>query len=328
MEKIKLVVVLSFCVNSLLAQYTLIPDAEFEQKLITQNIDTEGILDGQVLTDDIDHITLLVLDGNPPVTPYIYDLTGIEDFISLEDLRFSNNKVEQVDLSNLSNLKKLLCKFNALTSLDVSNNLLLENIDIDNCPPGICDQENTLTEIDVSNNVNLKSFLSVHNYFFELDFSNNIQLESLSASFNENLISLNIKNGNNLILNHFSANENPNLTCIEVDDPVAATNGDIPPYDNWNVQEGAVFSEDCTLGVNDNSLAAISIYPNPVSNILYINNEGINIMIIEIYDVLGKNVWVTTESTTQIDISNLDNGLYLVNIQTDQGVLVKKVMKE
>jgi len=164
MKKITLVVVLSFCINTLLAQYTLIPDTEFEQQLITQGIDTEGILYGQVLTDDIDHITLLVIGSNPPVTPFIYDLTGIEDFISLEDLRFSNNKVEQVDLSNLSNLKILICKFNALTSLDVSNNLLLENINIDNCPPGICDQENTLTEIDVSNNVNLNNFFSANNF--------------------------------------------------------------------------------------------------------------------------------------------------------------------
>ena len=118
MKKYILLILLGFCINSLSAQYTLIPDPEFEQRLITQGIDTEGTLDGQVLTDDIDHITLLVLDGNPPVTPYIYDLTGIEDFISLEDLRFSNNKVEQVDLSNLS-----MGEFSSLGSLTYINDL-------------------------------------------------------------------------------------------------------------------------------------------------------------------------------------------------------------
>ena len=86
MKKITLIIIFIFCVNSLLAQYTLIPDSEFEQRLITQGIDTEGILDGQVLTDDIDHITALYIESDPPVFPYIYDLTGIEDFVSLEDL--------------------------------------------------------------------------------------------------------------------------------------------------------------------------------------------------------------------------------------------------
>jgi len=329
MKKIALLIIFGFCVNTILAQYTLIPDAEFEQKLITQGIDTEGTLDGQVLTDDIDHITLLVLDGNPLVTPYIYDLTGIEDFISLEDLRFSNNKVEQVDLSNLSNLKILLCKFNALTSLDLSNNLLLESINIDNCPPGICDQENTLTEIDLSNNVNLNNFLSVNNYFFELDFSNNPLLESLTSSYNNNLTSLNVKNGSNLNLNHFSASNNLNLMCITVDDPVAATNGDTPPYDNWNIQEDVIFSEDCTLGVSDISLADINIYPNPVNDVLYIeNNEHIKIDKITVSDILGKVILIEKNSFNQINLSELKSGILLMKIETENGIITKKLIKE
>lgn len=329
MKKNILLILLGFCVNSLSAQYTLIPDAEFEQKLITQGIDTEGTLDGQVLTDDIDHITLLVLDGNPPVTPYIYDLTGIEDFISLEDLRFSNNKVEQVDLSNLSNLKILLCKFNALTSLDLSNNLLLESINIDNCPPGICDQENTLTEIDLSNNVNLNNFLSVNNYFFELDFSNNPLLKSLTSSYNNNLTSLTVKNGSNLNLNIFNALENPNLTCITVDDPVAATNGSTPPYDNWNIQEGVIFSEDCALSVNDYSQAVINIYPNPAKERVYIENaENIEIEKITIYDILGKIVLTEKNSFNKLNLSDLNSGILFIKIETKTGTITKKIIKE
>lgn len=329
MKKYILLILLGFCINSLSAQYTLIPDPEFEQRLITQGIDTEGTLDGQVLTDDIDHITLLVLDGNPPVTPYIYDLTGIEDFISLEDLRFSNNKVEQVDLSNLSNLKILLCKFNALTSIDLSNNLLLEIINIDNCPPGICDQENTLTEIDLSNNVNLERFFSANNYFFELDFSNNPQLESLVSSRNNNLTSLNAQNGNNITLTVFNALENPNLTCITVDDPVAATNGDTSPYDNWNIQEEVIFSEDCTLSVNDYSQADINIYPNPIKNILYIeSNEHIKIKKVTVSDILGKVILIEKNNFNQLNLSELKSGIILMKIETENGIITKKLIKE
>ena len=88
------------------AQYTLIPDAEFESRLIEQLIDTEGIMDGQVLTDDIDHIVDLFIGTLfPEIEPLIQDLTGIEDFTSLENLNFGSNEVTQVDLSQNLNLK-------------------------------------------------------------------------------------------------------------------------------------------------------------------------------------------------------------------------------
>ena len=82
------------------------------------------------------------------------------------------------------------------------------------------------------------------------------------------------------------------------------------------------------LGIEDNNISGFSIYPNPTRTIFNINSNNIEIKKIEIYDVLGKKVWVTIENNTQIDISSLDNGLYIVNIQTKQGVLVKKVVKE
>ena len=82
------------------------------------------------------------------------------------------------------------------------------------------------------------------------------------------------------------------------------------------------------LGFEDNNLKNFVLYPNPTSTILNINTNNIEIIKIEIYDVLGKKVWAKTGNTTQLDVSNLDSGLYLVNIQTEQGVVVKKVVKE
>ena len=58
-----------------LAQYTSIPDTEFEQLLITQSIDSEGTLDGQVLTSDVATVTSLDISYTS-----ISDITGIQDF--------------------------------------------------------------------------------------------------------------------------------------------------------------------------------------------------------------------------------------------------------
>ena len=119
-------------------------------RLVDQGIDTEGTIDGQVLTDDIDHIITLDLfdiTGGP-----IADLTGIEDFTSLEGLYFAEEQVEEVDLSNNLNLKYLNCKSNNLIGLDLTNNTLLETLDAANCFPGTCTQENIFTTLDLSNN--------------------------------------------------------------------------------------------------------------------------------------------------------------------------------
>ena len=58
------------------AQYTYVPDDNFEQRLITLGYD--NILDDSVLTSNINSITTLYVNSLN-----ISDLTGIEDFTAL-----------------------------------------------------------------------------------------------------------------------------------------------------------------------------------------------------------------------------------------------------
>jgi len=314
------------------AQYTLIPDNEFEIRLISQGIDTEGTLDGQVLTDDIDHIIFLsVTTPFPETDPLINDLTGIEDFISLEDLRFASNNITSVDLSNIVNLRALNCKFNNLKSLDLSNNLLLETLDVANCFPGTCDMENTFNTLDLSNNINLELFfLYFNNHLEELDMSNNVLIRNVGISFNGLLNSLNLKNGNNLNLGNLSVLENPLLGCIDVDDPVAATEGVLPPYDDWDVEPGVIFSKDCILGMEEAVLFnQINLTPNPTND--YFNIEapsGIILGLIEVYDVAGRKVVATPFENAPISISGIGTGVYFVRINSSLGTITKRIIKE
>src|SRR5690606_9383356 len=80
------------------AQYTLIPDSFFEQELIYQNIDSDGVVNGQVLTSDIENVTELIMEDGYGIE----NLTGIQDF---------------------TNLEKLVILYSELTELDVSQNL-------------------------------------------------------------------------------------------------------------------------------------------------------------------------------------------------------------
>ena len=83
------------------------------------------------------------------------------------------------------------------------------------------------------------------------------------------------------------------------------------------------------LGIEDNISLKIALYPNPARTILNIDNiTNTSIQNIKVLDVLGRLVLQENDPTNQIDISNLSAGLLFVQIETDEGSFVKKVIKE
>ena len=98
------------------AQYTSLPDTNFEKALINLGIDS-GSIDGKVLTSNISSITSLDIYGKG-----ISDITGIQDFISLKYLKCSDNNLLNIDISKNTVLTELDISVNFLTTLDVSKN--------------------------------------------------------------------------------------------------------------------------------------------------------------------------------------------------------------
>ncbi len=84
------------------------------------------------------------------------------------------------------------------------------------------------------------------------------------------------------------------------------------------------------LGLDQDSLESIvSIYPNPVADELHISSKGIiHIRKITIYDVLGKKILEQTDPKNSISVQQLEFGLHLVIIDTDQGSLHKTILKK
>jgi len=125
-----------------MAQITLIPDPKFEQFLITEGIDSDGVINGQVLTNDIENITTLTINSN---YMDITDLTGIEDFAMLELLSMEHLDLISLDVSNCG-----------LTELDVSKNVLLEQLYCEN-PTDDVGPHNMISHIDLSFNPNINT---------------------------------------------------------------------------------------------------------------------------------------------------------------------------
>lgn len=208
-------------------QYTLIPDINFENKLIALGIDS-GTPDGKVLTSKISGITTIDLYFSN-----ITDLTGIQDFKSLTSLSCMSNKIVNLDISQNIALTYLNAGYNKLTTLNTSKNISLQylslsyneitNLDLSqNVDLSLlaC-ASNKLTNLDVSNNKKLSTLWYPLNQLTSLDVSKNTSLTSLTCSENKPLTTVNLKNGKNssMQLSSYTIDftKNPLLSCILVD---------------------------------------------------------------------------------------------------------------
>ena len=137
---VKVSVIIFTVIGSSYAQTTAVPDPAFEQKLISLGIDTDATINGLVLDSDISSLTTLDISESYSSPGTITDLTGIEGFLSLQNLIASNNQISVIDLSSNVNLLSVNIYRNQVDTLDVSNNINLTDI-------GCAD--NLLTFLDV-----------------------------------------------------------------------------------------------------------------------------------------------------------------------------------
>ena len=75
---------------------------------------------------------------------------------------------------------------------------------------------------------------------------------------------------------------------------------------------------------------SFSVYPNPTNESWAISSNSQKMKSIEIYDLLGKKVKSLKPNSTDvnIDASNLNAGVYTINIATDLGIISKKLVKQ
>ena len=73
----------------------------------------------------------------------------------------------------------------------------------------------------------------------------------------------------------------------------------------------------------------LQIYPNPVDDILYINAKE-NIKEINLYNIIGLKMTIANsqQPTAIIDMSGYNSGVYFVEVKTEKGNLIKKIVVE
>ena len=83
---------------------------------------------------------------------------------------------------------------------------------------------------------------------------------------------------------------------------------------------------DCaTAGVDDQNQLDISIYPNPTSDIVYIEGNYTQLKAV-VYDILGKQV-MNKSITNHIDISQLEKGVYMLQLSDGVKLTTQRILK-
>lgn len=125
-------------------------------------------------------------------------------------------------------------------------------------------------------------------------------------------------------------------TALELDLPASFTTNITSIRINIGGGEGVgidniAFVHGASLSVDEwESANTISIYPNPVKDILSISNrssssEDLNI---RIYDITGKLVVEQTKIVKEINLNFLTKGIYVLEIEIEKGKLInKKIVK-
>ena len=85
-----------------------------------------------------------------------------------------------------------------------------------------------------------------------------------------------------------------------------------------------------TTGINDYTLDnSVTVYPNPTTGLIQIENGEWRMENVEVYDAYGKllNTMNVNDHTVNIDLSGYAKGTYFVRVTTERGVVTKRVVK-
>ena len=83
-----------------------------------------------------------------------------------------------------------------------------------------------------------------------------------------------------------------------------------------------------TLPVTKNQIVGFAMYPNPVNNGKFVitSNNGANKQV-EIYSMIGKQVYIkTVKANETIDVSNLNQGIYVLRVIEDNKIATRKLI--
>jgi len=304
------------------SQLTYVPDDAFEAYLESLGSGlyfSNGIPnDNYINSVNIPGWTTLIFDGS---TSPITDFTGIEAFTDLTEINLTNFFSSTVDISAISSNAMEIIVFSCpgmvnlklpakISYLKIQANSMLKNI-IFSTNTQFCNGIGFVNEtIDIRYNNSIE--------FIDFSSTSISSTTILIVQTNSTLKCLNLQNGYCYVYSGVGIQDNNQLACVEVDDPIYSANAG-----TWVLDAPAIYSTtcaNCIAEVDELPTVSINISPNPTSSKITVKASLALIgKEFTIYDQLGKAVksGVITAEETEIDLSNISEGVYLFKAGTE-----------
>jgi hypothetical protein len=240
------------------------------------------------------------------------------------------NQLTEVNLTNCNQLQQLRLNENKLTKLELPNSNQVLYL---SCPG------NNLSELNLSNCKYFSTILCNENNLTNLDLTG-LVIQGFSGHDQRASLSL-IKNEANeytcsILLNSptfaYSAISYYDGILKSIDNKVLKTDYTVQTNNKDFELSGTMYFTYSNVGVNTQDKIEVLVYPNPTTGELTITNYELQITNIEIFDIYGRKIsfnhLINTSSHHLINISHLQTGIYFIKVQTEQGEVVEKIIKQ
>ncbi|TNE55253.1 MAG: T9SS type A sorting domain-containing protein [Bacteroidetes bacterium] len=270
----------------------------------------------------VNQLTAIDVSKNPLLSHLYVSLNNItsldvQNNTKLTDLSCSNNNLTSIELNNNPLLTWLEAVDNQLQAIDISHNPLLWYVRLDMNQIQSIDLSknemlewidlsyNLLTSIDVRHNSKLDHIIVPDNLLTSLDLSNNPSLVWISAG-NNRLFTLNVKNGNNTNVQFFFTKNNPNLSCITVDNVTYS-------QQNWgnSVDQQTTFNSLCACGI-------FSIQKTAMNHVLCDKSGKLSVAI-DGSDGPYQYQWIHDKNAIDSTITVTESGIYSLKVTNSSG---------
>ena len=264
-------------------------EAGFSQNLIFSNPNLKTYLLTENSVDlDGDEFADTLIDLNNDNEIQLSEALLVENLVLSPDNGTNISSIQ--DIHQFSNLKRLTLHGDfGLTEIS--------NLDLESLQHIRVLNHSSITDIDLSDLPNLTS----------------IYIEGLTGVQN-----LNLQNGSYATEAFSLFYTYVQYACV---DSIAEEYNKVAEH----VVNGGSISTNCSLGITERKSEILEIYPNPSDGIFNISQKFESA---ELYDIRGKLVKEWEYSLDKIDVSFLDDGVYLLKLKLhDQSIIEKKIIK-
>ena len=291
------------------AQIITFSDTNFKNALVNTNcVDNDNNSIGEADADANNDNEIELMEAQNVIRLLVFNqninsLNGIENFTNLQKLNCSSNNLTTLSFQNNNTLTSLLCNSNQII-----------NLTLNNLP--------SLTEVNCSYNLIQSLDLSTTG-FVQGNFSNNPNLQFINLRNNVlNMCLVFPFPGSDYTCVMFLGCPALQMVCLDDNENMGFFSG--PPQNNVQFSTNSY----CNLSSDSFANDEVTLFPNPVKNELNFSfNKWVCIDKIIIYNSLGQVIKQFIAPKLSIDLSDFNAGYYHIEFISNEGKFRKNFIK-